>query len=86
MDECGISNEEPAKGDKGDTVLAIHFIRGDISRLIHDQQDGFRCKTCCSVLCINIYNYAWLQSSDKGIYYCSVIYVLLFSYLCNYAH
>ena len=28
----------PAKGDKGDHVLAIHFIRGAISRLEDDQK------------------------------------------------
>ena len=29
-----------AKGNKGDAVVAVYFIRGDISRLIHHQQGG----------------------------------------------
>ena len=41
MDGCGISNKESCeclpKETKGDTVLAICFIRRGISRLVHQQ-------------------------------------------------
>ena len=30
----------PAKGEEGDTVLAAHFIRGEILRHLHKHQGG----------------------------------------------
>ena len=44
VDESSLNNEGeswvPVKGDKSDAVLATHFIRISILRLVHQQKDG----------------------------------------------
>ena len=59
-----------AKGNKGDAIVAVYFIRGDISRLIHHQQGGtpsYKIYVCKCIEQFEVYSFTVTKGLKHNI-------------------